>query len=335
MKTIRWGIIGPGRIAHNFAKSVKMLKNTNIHAVGSRSLDRAKAFADEYGIEKAYGSYHELVQDPDLDAVYIATPHTEHHQAALLALKAGKAVLCEKPLCVNAREAEEMIRTARDHRAFLMEAMWTRLLPAMAQVRRLLAEGVLGDIHLVKADFSFRTGWEPESRLLNPELAGGALLDVGIYTLAFASMVLGDAPSSVTGKAFIGSTGVDERNAVILQYPEGGLAMLNSAVRTETQHEAWIIGTNGRLYIPEFWHASELHLQVGDKKEILQYPFDGSGFQFEIEEANRCLREGLIESPALPADESLKLMQIMDRLRAEWGVVYPSDAAHPDERGQG
>jgi predicted dehydrogenase len=324
-KIIRWGILGPGRIAHKFAQSVKCSEAAEIAAVGSRSIERALEFAKEYGISRAYGSYADLAADPDIDIIYVATSHPAHFECALLCLKAGKAVLCEKPFTLNAPETKILIQAARASKIFLMEAMWMRYLPAIVKVRELLAQGAIGEIRMVKADFGNRIPWDPAGRLLNPELGGGALLDVGIYPVSFASMVLGASPTKITGVAYLGETGVDEQFSAVLGYEAGNIAALSGAVRTSLSNEARIIGIDGYIRVPDFWRASALELHKTGQMEKFEIPFRSTGYIHEAEEAMYCLREGLTESNVMPLDESLKIMKILDTLRKQWGLKYPQE----------
>ncbi|MCE9613737.1 MAG: Gfo/Idh/MocA family oxidoreductase [Lentisphaerae bacterium] len=323
---IRWGILGPGSIANQFAKGLQAVAGARLMAVGSRDAGRAATFADQYQVPHRHGSYAALAADPDVDAIYVASPHTGHAEHTQLCLSHGKAVLCEKPFAVNAVQARRMIETARETRTFLMEAMWTRFLPAMTQVRRWLAEGLIGEPRLVTADFGFRAGLHPEGRLLNPALAGGSLLDVGIYTLSLAQMVFQDTPVDVKGVADIGSTGVDEQAAMVLRYPRGRLALLSSAVRTNTIQEARIEGTEGRMVIPQFWHASEVVVTLAGKDpQRHALPFTGTGYNYEAEEVGHCLHAGKRESAVMPLAETLSLMETMDGLRQQWGLTYPCE----------
>jgi len=322
--TFKWGIIGPGFIAHQFTKGISVLEDVEISAVASRSLKRANAFADEYEIAARYGNYAELAEDPTIDAVYVATPHPFHRDHSILCLKAGKAVLCEKPLTVNAHQAAELIKTARSSSVFLMEGMWTRFLPIYTPVREWLSQGVIGDVRMLQADFGFRVRWGPEDRHINLQLAGGALLDVGVYELALASMVFQRPPKKIQGISYIGSSGVDEQSAMLLGYDLGQLAVFSVAVTTPTPHEAWICGTEGRIHIPDFWHATRATLSLADGKQIaVERPFDSTGFQFEAAEVVRCVREGKRESEVMPLDESLEILATLDRVRAQCGVEYP------------
>jgi predicted dehydrogenase len=325
-KTIRWGILGPGNIAHRFAEGLSVLADAELIAVGSRSSERADKFANEFSIPHRHGSYVDLANDPDVDAIYVATPHPFHKEYTILCLEAGKAVLCEKPLAVNAQQAREMVECARESRKFLMEAMWTRFLPAMVKVREWLAEGAIGEARMLTADFGFRSGWNPEGRLLNPELAGGALLDVGVYTVAMAHMVFDGSPSRITSMAHIGETGVDEQSAILLGYDSGQLAMLSCAVRTSTPQDARIMGTEGSIHIPGFWHTTSATLYASGKNaERIEMPFEGNGYNYEAAEVMRCLRGGKLESDITPLDESLSIIETMDKVRAQWGLKYPME----------
>lgn len=325
-KTIGWGIMATGTIANKFCDGLKHLEDAEIVAVASRSLDKAQAFSRKYGIRKAYGSYEELVRDPEVDIVYIATPHNLHFAGTMLCLEAGKAVLCEKPFALNAREAEKLIKYARDKKLFLMEAMWTRFLPAVVKVREWLKQGLIGEVRCLKADFGFRCEWNPKGRLLNIELAGGALMDVGIYTVSFASMIYGTQPNTIKSLAHMGETGVDEQCAMLFGYEGGQIASLGAAVRTEMKNDALIFGTEGMIHIPEFWCAKSatLHLASG-REEAFGPEMKGNGYNYEAAEAMRCLREGKLESDIMPLDETLAIMHTMDTIRAQWGLKYPGE----------
>ncbi len=324
-ETIRWGILGTGSIAHKFARGLECLEDAELAAVGSRAQETADEFADEFGAPRRHDSYAGLADDPEVDVVYVATPHTLHRDNTLLCLRAGKAVLCEKPLAANAAQAEDMVSAAREEGIFLMEAMWTRFIPAVVRLRELLAEGAVGDLRMLKADFCFRTSWNPEGRLLNPELAGGALLDVGCYTVSLASMVCGRKPLAVASLAEIGKTGVDEQSAILLRYAGGRLAVLTCAVRTSTPHEAHFYGTEGRIKVHHpFWHAQELTVCGRDgEEEVLEIPYEGNGYNYEAAEVMECLRQGRTESEIMPLDDSLAVMRTLDWIRAQWGLSYP------------
>ena len=322
-KQIGWGILGPGSIATKFASDLRQLEDARLLAVGSRSLDRAAAFAEKVGFERAYGSYAELVGDADVDVVYVATPHPYHREHTLLCLEHGKAVLCEKPMGVHPEQVGEMIASSREHGLFLMEAMWTRALPVIRQVQQWLEEGRIGQVRMLTADFGFRTRWNPDARLLNPALAGGALLDVGVYTVALASMVFGTPPAEIRALAHRGETGVDEQTGMLFGYDDGALALLSCAVRTTTPHMARIDGTEGAIEIPAFWHATQATLQVQGQEAVA---FTGPiGYHYEAAEVMSCLRAGRMESDLMPLDESLAIARVMGQIRSEIGLEYAMD----------
>lgn len=325
-QTFRWGIVGLGNIAHKFAEGLKAVPGAQLVAVASRTQAKADQFGDQYGARRRYATYHALADDAEVDAVYVATPHPMHKEDALMCIDAGKAVLCEKPFTINAREAEVVIDRARRQKVFLMEAMWTRFFPIMVRLRELLAQQAIGELNMVQADFGFRAGVEPEGRLFSKALGGGGLLDVGIYPLSLASMVLG-TPADVTGLAAIGTTGVDERAGFVCRYPNGGIAILSTAVRTNTPQEAWFWGTAGRIKIhSEFWKPSRMSVfRDGKPAEEIELPYEGNGYNYEAIEVMNAVREGRLESPVMPLDESLALMQTMDKLRAQWGLKYPME----------
>lgn len=323
---IRWGILGPGGIAHQFARGLSVIPDAELIAVGSRSSERAEKFADEFDIPYRHGSYADLASDPDVDAVYVSTPHPFHKEYSILCMEAGKPVLCEKPLAINAQEVREMIECARKSKIFLMEAMWTRFLPVMVKIRELLAEGAIGEARMLTADFGFRAGWNTQNRILAPELAGGGLLDVGVYTIAMAYMIFGGAPSRITSMAHIGETGVDEQAGMLLGYDEGQIAMLSCAIRTNTPQEARIMGTDGSIHIPGFWHARSAMLYASGKEpQRIEPPFEGNGYNYEAVEVMNCLRAGKLESDTVPLSESLSIIETMDELRAQWGLKYPME----------
>lgn len=327
MMPIRWGILGPGKIARKFAIGLQSVPDARLMAVGSRSKERAAAFAAEFNAPRVHGSYEALAADPAVDVIYVATPHPQHHETAMMCLKAGKAVLCEKPFTLNAREGGDLVAMARQQGVFLMEAMWMRFLPVIARIKEWVDLKAIGSPRMVMADFGFRAEWNPENRVLNPQLGGGALLDVGIYALSFATMVFGGEPRKITGLSHIGETGVDEQSAVVLSYGSGELALLACAVRTRTAHEARVLGTDGSIHMPTFWHGSQATLMVDGKEPVqVNLPLQGNGYNYEAVEVGRCLREGLRESPVMPLAETLSLMRTMDELRRQWALVYPQEA---------
>ncbi len=327
MDKIRWGILGTGNIAKQFARGLAVLPDADLAAVGSRSQAGADAFGDEFDVPRRHPSYAALANDPDVDVVYVATPHNLHRENSLLCLQADKAVLCEKPFAINAGEAEQVIALAREKRLFLMEAMWTRFLPALQQTRQLLAGGAIGDVRMLAADFGFRASFDPQGRLFDPHLGGGALLDVGIYPISLASLVFGAPPARVSSLAHLGQSGVDEQAAMIFGYDQGQLAVLSSATRTNTPQEAVISGTTGQIRIhTPWWKASTLTLSVqGEEDQVLRLPFEGNGYNYEAVEVMDCLRGSKTESDVMPLDETLAIMRTLDQIRAQWGLSYPME----------
>jgi predicted dehydrogenase len=324
----RWGILGTGNIAHQVAADLHLLPDAELVAVGSRSPDRADAFGDTFGVPRRHAAYEALVADDRVDAVHVATPHSGHAEHAALALEAGRAVLCEKPLALNARQADELIATARAADQFLMEAMWTRFLPVMADVRRLVVEErVLGDVQQVRADIGLTQAFDPDHRLFDPALGGGALLDLGVYPMAFAFDLFGP-PDAVTSTAVLGATGVDEQCAVVFDYDDGLQATWQASVRADVGRTCAVAGPDGRLEGRRaWWKGAPFTLTRPDgSTETFARPFEGNGYQFEVAHVQRCLREGRTESPVMPLDESRALLQTADALRAEWGVRYPQEA---------
>ena len=324
-KEIRWGILGPGSIANAFAEGLKSVPGARLVACGSRSREKAEAFGAKWNVPRRHAGYDELARDPDVDAIYVATPHPFHAENAIRCLEAGKAVLCEKPFTINAAQAERVVAVARVRKRFLMEAIWSRFLPHVVEARRVVASGRIGEVRMVCADFGFRCGWDPASRLLDPALGGGALLDVGIYTVSLAAMFLG-TPTEIRALAHLGETGVDEQAAMLFGYPGGALAVLSTAVRTNTPQEATIIGTEGRvrLHAP-WWRPSKLTVSAGGADETSEPPKVGNGYNYEAVEVARCLREGLLESPTIPLEETLAIMKTLDRIREQFGLRYPME----------
>lgn len=327
-RSIRWGIIGTGNIAHHFANGLKVVPDAELVAVGSRSIEKANAFGDEFDVARRYGSYAELVADPEVDVIYVSTPHQDHKASTLLCLEAGKPVLCEKPFAINAGEAREMVESARSKGLFLMEAMWTRFRPAMVKVRELIDGGDLGEVRFLSANIGWKSQYDPEFRLFNPDLGGGALLDGGVYPVSFASMVLG-TPNAIASVATLGETNVDEQNAIALAYPSGAVASLGVTIQASPISIGLILGTKGRIEIHHDWHRPEglTFTPYGGEPQRFDYPqTEGNGYQYEAIEVGRCLREGLLESPVMTLDETLSIMETMDTLRAQWGVRYPMES---------
>lgn len=296
-------------------------------AVASRNEARAKEFANKFKAKKAYGDYEDLAKDPDIDVIYIAVPHTEHKRMAELCIKNKKAVLCEKPFTINSRDTEDLINMARDHKVFLMEAMWSKFLPANLRVKQWIKEGIIGKVLHIKASFSFRTEFDPSSRLYNPALGGGALLDVGIYPISYTTFLLERLPNKIISSAVLGNSHVDEQNVVIFQYEDGVLANLSSAISAEIGNEALIVGEKGIIKVDMFWMSTSAAVYDNNYQCIKSFeePFKANGYEYEQAEVNRCLSEGLLESPLNPLNVTLDNMKLLDEIRSQWGLVYPQE----------
>jgi len=324
---IHWGIIGCGLIAAKFAEGLTVLGDAELTAVGSRTEDKGLAFAKKHNAKRAHSSYGQLVKDPGVDVVYVATPHPFHMENTILCLEHGKAVLCEKPFAMNARQAERMIDTAKKANVFLMEAMWTRFIPLTVEIRQLIENSAIGRVRFFQADFGYATDHGTEGRALNPDLGGGALLDVGIYPISFASMLFGSQPTHITSQAHIGTTGVDEQSAYLFTYDDDQLAVLSAAVTTQTPGRAVIAGTNGMIKIqPAFWRAEKATLITGDNKEtVIEKPLKSNGYNYQAAEVANCIRDQKLQSDIMPLTESLAIMETMDKIRNQWQLKYPCE----------
>lgn len=325
---VRWGILGTGKIARAFAEALRDVPDAVLAGVASRSQGKADAFASEFGAGAACGSYEELAAAADIDLVYIGTPHPQHAANALLALEAGKGVLCEKAFTVNLREAEQVVALARTKRLFLMEAMWTRFMPALAEVKRIVASGEIGEVSQVVADFGFTANFGPEHRVFNPALGGGALLDLGIYPLSIAASLLGPIVS-VRAQAQMGPTGVDVQTGFTLTHVGGGLSVCSCSLVARTPGELTVSGTRGHVRMNTMFHrARSLTVALDDgSTRTIDTPYLGNGYVHEVIEAQRCWRAGLIESPGMTHDETLALMGVMDEIRRQIGLRYEADGA--------
>lgn len=321
--TINWGIIGTGGIAHTFADDFSFAQAGDLAAVASRSQERADDFASEYNLPKAYGSYEDLAADKEIDVIYIATPHSEHYDNTMLCLEYDKAVLCEKPIAVNSEQLEKMIAKAKEKKLFLMEALWTYFLPPILKAKEWIAEGKIGEVKAVEANFGIRREVEPEGRLFNPELAGGSLLDVGIYPIALANLMIDSELDTVTSVANLGSTGVDEETAISLKFKGGEIAQLTSSIRTELNNIGYIYGTEGKIRLPDFWQTDQAVLEVNGEKEVFTDDRETAGYNYEAEAVAQKLQSEKLESDKVSLAESRKIMQVMDKVREQINLHYP------------
>ena len=322
----RWGIIGTGGIATAFARDLSYLNNHVVKAVGSRSLQSAQDWAIEFPGCKAFGSYEELVNDPDIDAIYVATPHTSHAANTILALNAGKPVLCEKPFAVNADEARQMRDAAKSNSVALMEAMWTRYLPHIYKVREILASGVIGKVIAVEADHGQRLADYANPRHWEPELGGGALLDLGIYPVSFAHLVLG-TPEKITATASFTDKGVDAQTSAIFDYSTGAQAVLSTTLSAKTPNRATISGELGRIEIDTVFYTPTSVKVVLHDGSVTEYPreYEGGGLREQAQYFSELIQRGEKESSLLTLDETIAIMGSLDEIRKQIGLIYPSE----------
>ena len=328
-KTLRWGIIGLGNIAHQFAKDLLLLDNCQLVAVASRNLDKAKSFATLYKVTTAYGNYTSLLEDKSVDIVYIATPHNSHLEWAVSALNQGKHVLCEKPLAVNAPQVMQIAEAAKREGLFLMEAFWSRFNPSIVKVLELVKNGAIGEVNYLNADFTFFRDDPKDSRMLNMDLAGGSLLDMGVYPCFLAYMLLGK-PRQILASAIFHTTGADLQTAAILKFPSG-IANIYSGFKSQSDMSAKIYGTKGRIYIDPIWHETQgFTLIKGNDgnyhEEHYNFPTLGKGFTYEIQECVACIQAGKTESEKWSLQHSLDLISITDEIRRQIGLVYPFES---------
>ncbi|MFY7068263.1 Gfo/Idh/MocA family protein [Nocardiopsis changdeensis] len=320
---LRWGVLGTGGIAHSFMEGLRATPTARVTAVGSRTWERAQEFAAAWDVPRAHGSYAELAADPDVDVVYVATPHPWHHPHTLLCLNAGKHVLVEKPMAMNALQAAEMTGAARDNGVFLMEAMWTRFLPAHRLARELVADGAIGELRQISAEFGVNAPYDPDHRLFNADLGGGALLDLGVYPLMLASWYLGELTVVGATRRLSPDHMVDTHTTVLVRGEQGATATLSCASLTTLPDRAVLAGTRGRVELPLFWAATEVVLhREGREPETFERPFRANGYEYEAEEVARCVAAGLSQSPDMPWEESLRLAALTDKVRDMGGLVY-------------
>lgn len=326
---VRWGILATGGIAASFTAGLLDLPDAEVVAVGSRSETSAKAFAERFGIERAYGDWASLAADDSLDVVYVATPHTAHRKAAGLCLEAGRAVLCEKAFTLNAREAEELVTLARSRGLFLMEAMWMYCNPLIRRLKALVDDGAIGEVRTVQADFGLAGPFPPAHRLRDPAQGGGATLDLGVYPVSFAQLLLGE-PAEVTARAVLSEEGVDLQTGMLLSWASGAQAVLHCAINSGTGVTASVTGSAGRIDVPAgFFHPERfvLHRDGRDPEEFVAAPEDGprDSLRHEAVEVMRRVRAGETESALVPLDSSLGVMRTLDAVRSAVGVRYPGE----------
>ena len=325
-KKINWGILGAGKIAGKFATDLATLPAANLYGVASRTLGKAQDFADTFHFEKAFGSYEEMLADPELDAVYVATPHVFHCQHTIMCLAHKKAVICEKPFAINTKEVKQMLAKAKETNTFLMDALWTLCLPHILKTKEIVESGQLGKLVSVKADFGFRANFDPQSRLFDRDLGGGSILDIGIYPALLALFLLGK-PKKITAAGLMGQTKVDEECAVFLEYENGQTANLHSTILARTPIEAYIYCEKGYIHIPSRFHEPVDKMTIltyeGLEETVIPFDYQVLGYQYEAAEMMRCIQERKVESDLVPHQFSLDLIELLDEIRQQIGLVYP------------
>ena len=321
MKKIKWGLVGLGRISDLFAKDLLLVEDAEIYAVASRSNNKAKDFARKYKTKKAYGSYNEIFKDPEVDIIYIGTPHNSHAELSIEALMHGKHVLCEKPVALNRQQAESIINASRKCNKFFMEAMWSRFNPSIKEVKRKVADGLIGDVKYINADFAFYVEVFEGSRMTSLELGGGSLLDMGVYPLFLSYLILG-IPDSVLAISNFFESGADKQTAIILNY-NNAQAVLHSSFVSQSNMIATISGEKGRINLGFPWHEAQSYsVYLDNQKEEIHLPKKGRGYSYEIEECHKCILNYKIESDFWSHKDSLNLISIVDEVRKQTGLRY-------------
>jgi predicted dehydrogenase len=323
LKTYNYGIIGPGRIATSYCKAIQRCERVKVHGIASRDAKRASEFAAQFNAPKTYSSYEAIAQDPDIDVIYIATPHSFHAEQTLICLRNKKPVVCEKPLTLNYDTAKVLVDTARANNTFLLEGMWSRFNPAVQMAKELIEAGTIGEVRHMTADFGFRKEYDAKSRLYDLALGGGSILDVGVYPLFLALFILGK-PDEIKTVAHLAPTGADASCGFTLSYKYGATAQLFSSMIVETRKDAEICGTKGSIVIQTPWYKSMglIISKDGEPDERVPLPYPGNGFEFQIDEVTRCLDGGQIESALMNHDFTLLKAQISDEILRQAGVKY-------------
>ncbi|RTE52181.1 gfo/Idh/MocA family oxidoreductase [Arenibacter aquaticus] len=320
---LRWGIIGLGNIAHHFVKDLALVKDASISAVASRSMDKAKAFAEEYNVHFAFDSYNDLLESQEVDVVYIATPHTFHSELAILAMTHKKHVLCEKPMGVNAEEVKKMISASQENGVFLMEALWSRFNPSIVKVKDLIDQGEIGPLAYIHADFAFYAlDRDLKGRVLNPKLGGGSLLDIGIYPIFLSYLLLGK-PKSILSTSHFHSNGAEVQTSMIFKYPKAQ-AILYSGFTSKSEMKAEISGEKGSIFIPTRWHEAQgFSMARNNEQEEFSLPTTGRGYFHEINEVHQCIANGKLESDLWSHRNSLDLIELLDTVRKQNQIIFP------------
>ncbi|WP_394748633.1 Gfo/Idh/MocA family protein [Spongiimicrobium salis] len=323
---IRWGILGPGKIAHHFVKDLQLVEEAELCAVASRTLEKAEQFKSDYNVKHAFGSYQELFACEEVDVIYIATPHTHHAKWAIEAMRNGKHVLCEKPLGINTAEVHRIIQAAKANKVFLMEALWSRFNPTIQKIKERIDKGDIGTVGYVNADFAFYAmDRDVHGRVLNPELAGGTLLDIGIYPIFLAYLILG-VPSQILATSNFHENGAEVQTSMIFSY-DNAQAVLYSGFTSKSRMKAEIAGSEGSIYLDARWHETQGY--TIEKNEVMtevNSPTSGRGYSYEIEEVHRCLKANVLESELWSHQNSMDLIGLLDQVRSQAGIRFPFEA---------
>ncbi|HEX9025439.1 MAG TPA: Gfo/Idh/MocA family oxidoreductase [Clostridium sp.] len=320
---MKMAILGAGSIARQMAFTISKMENVDTYAVAARDFERAEKFAKEFGFEKAYGSYEEMLNDENVDLVYIATPHSHHYEHSIMCLNHGKHVLCEKAFTASAKQAEEILKLAESKKLLITEAIWTRYMPMAKTLNEVIESGIIGEVTSLNTNLGYTIKDIP--RMIEPKLAGGALLDLGVYTINFASMIFGDKIKSISSTAIKTQSGVDAQNSITLCYEDGKMAILNSTMLAVTDRQGVINGDKGYIVVENINNYEKIRVFSLDREEIAVYdrPKQISGYEYEVEAAIKAIQNKEIECPQMPHKETLRIMKLMDSLRHEWGVYYP------------
>ena len=323
MNKMKMAILGAGSIARQMAFTISKMENVDTYAVAARDFERAEKFAKEFGFEKAYGSYEEMLNDENVDLVYIATPHSHHYEHSIMCLNHGKHVLCEKAFTASAKQAEEILKLAESKKLLITEAIWTRYMPMAKTLNEVIESGIIGEVTSLNTNLGYTIKDIP--RMIEPKLAGGALLDLGVYTINFASMIFGDKIKSISSTAIKTQSGVDAQNSITLCYDDGKMAILNSTMLAVTDRQGVINGDKGYIVVENINNYEKIRVFSLDREEIAVYdrPKQISGYEYEVEAAIKAIQNKQIECPQMPHKETLRIMKLMDSLRHEWGVYYP------------
>lgn len=325
MEKLRVGVLSTGNIAATMAETLRCMEDVELYAVASRCQEKADAFAEKYGFEKAFGTYEEMAADEKVDLVYVATPISEHCSHVKMLLENGRNVLCEKAFAVNAREAEEMTALSKEKGLLLAEAMWVRYMPMARTLQEVLASGAIGTPYTLTANLGYLL--ESVPRMMKPELAGGALLDVGVYTLTFASIAFGDDISSIDTSVIMTDTGVDAQSSITISYPDGKMSVLNSSLRALSDRQGIIYGTKGFLVVENINNFESITV-YNEKREVTaryDQPKQISGYEYEVRACKKAIEEGMCECPDMPHSETIRIMEQMDAVHEKWGFRYPME----------